>query len=1760
MSERLIYESENSRVFLRSDEGEEAPVVVKILNQEFPSNRSIRQFYNEYEMVKDLDVPGVRRVLDMGKVNNRHSLTLEYVEGITAKALAGEGPVALELFLQVAIQACEILSQIHQRNIVHKDLSAVNVIVDRDRGSVHLIDFGISSRIDLKEQHLGNPERLEGNLSYISPEQTGRMNRIVDYRTDLYSLGVTFYELLTGRLPFQARDAMELVHAHIAQTPDPVVALRPEVPQPLSDIVDRLLAKNAEERYQSALGLKRDLERCLYRLRESGTIEAFPLGQDDFSGRFRIPEKLYGREKDTARLLEAFDRVAGGDLETVLVAGYSGTGKSALVREIHKPITQKRGYFIEGKFDQFQRVVPYYAIIQAFQEFVTLLLTENEARLEVLRKEIQDAVGEEGKILTDVLPRLEHVIGPQPDVAEVGGTETQNRFNYVFRKFVKAISTADHPIVLFIDDLQWADSASLDLLRVLLTDPENRHLLCVCAYRDNEVSASHPFIRTVGQIEADSAVVTRSEIGNLAHSHVHSLVSDALSASHDETRALTDLVHQKTQGNAFFVTQFLKSLAEEGLLFFDFEHRRWTWEVARIREKNITENVVELMAGKIQKLPDATQEILKRGACVGNTFDLETLAVILERTSSDTSQDLKAAYSEGLVVPFETQIKFAHDRIQQAVYSLIPEEDRNALHLRIGRLLLSDASDEHLEEVLFDVVNQLNWGQDIITDPEERRYLAELNLKAGRKAKQSSAFEPAYEYLDTGISLLEADPWEAQYELALALFTEAAETAYYNGEFQLMAEKLEPVFKNARELSHKIEPYAIRINAYKAENKLHDAIDTGLEVLEQLGERFPKRPLTPLVLLDLAKTKLMLRGKDNDTLATLPEMTEWDKKAAMRILNDIASPAYWARPEILPFLLFRMVQLALKHGVTQVSSFGFPAYGLLMCAVLGDMEEGYRFGQLGLRILDRFQAKEWLAQSYTPIYALINHWSEHVHLSLEPFLYSYKIGFETGAIEYACVNLNIYCIHAYLGGLPLPRIEEDTRLYSELMLRYKQETNYNYNEVYRQAILNLQGRSDHRTTLTGDAYDEALMLAQNAERKDKTGSFQIHFNKTILCYLFHDFEAAREHADQARPLLDSVLAKFEVPNFWFYEAMAYAALAREREERALLKRTRKNLRQFRKWAKHSPDNHLHKLRLLEAEVAWSTGRPQEAREAFEDAVRQAASSQYMNEEALALERAGEFFLSRGDEAMAERYLNRAFQAYREWGAEAKQADLVERHPRFISQARRSARGAATLSTTTSTTLDTTLSDGSALDLSTLMKASTAISGEIVLGSLLKTLMGIVVENAGAQRGVLLLKDGDALLVQGEASLDGGDPEVLQARPLDEGAPLARSVVAYVARTSESLVVSDVLEDERFSQDEYVQESRPRSLLCMPILNQGRLTGILYMEHHDTAGAFSSERTELLRLLSGQIAISIENAQHYETLEAKVRERTAEVVQQKEKVEEALEQLRATQAQLVQSEKMASLGQLTAGIAHEIKNPLNFVNNFAALSVSLASDLKDDLQSGASEEEIDQIIQDLAANAGQIAKHGARASAIVRAMEEHAMTGQGKREPVDLNALLDQFVGMSYQGAVARRAGFHAHVEREYDEDLGPVPLVPQEMGRVFVNILNNAFDALAERSAASDGDGEARLLVRTRRMPGRVEIQIADNGPGIPDSDRQRIFEPFFTTKSTGDGHTGLGLSLSYDIVTQGHGGTLSVEPRELAGAVFSISLPLDDPEGGTQV
>jgi serine/threonine protein kinase len=830
-----IYESSASVVYRGIREQDDRPLVVKLLKQDYPSPQELTRYRQEYEITSSLNLPGVVKAYSQQDYQRTLAILLEDFGGESIERWMRQRkeefcPMPLANFFRLAIEITEILGRIHHANIIHKDINPSNIVFNPDTGVVKIIDFGIATRFNRTNPSFKSPHVLEGTLAYLSPEQTGRMNRWLDRRTDFYSLGVTFYQLLTGQLPFPTTDILELVHCHIAKTPVPPHELNAAIPKAVSDIIMKLMAKNAEDRYQSAWGIKADLERCAQQLEQSGQIDRIQLGLQDFSGQFHIPQKLYGREAQIGALLAAFDRVAvrGNEdnaqfkVEMMLVSGYSGVGKTALVQELYKPITAKHGYFIWGKFDQFERNIPYSAIVDALQKLVQQLLGEPDEQVQQWRSHLLAALGSNGQIIIDAIPEVELIIGKQPPVPSVGATEAQNRFNLTFQKFVRVFCDKEHPLVIFLDDLQWIDSATLKLIELILLDEQTQFLFLIGAYRDNEVHPTHPLVLTLLELRKQGAVLQEITLAPLALESLNQLIAETLDRNPDTVRDLDQLVLRKTEGNPFFVGEFLRMLYSENLLTFNAEHLSWQWNIAQIQARNITDNVVELLLLQLKKLPEETRQILRLAACVGSQFDLETLAIVCEKTPKAIFQNLLAAIHAGLIQPLSEldedllvqEYKFLHDRVQQAAYALIDESHKQVVHLQIGRNLLNKTSPEQRSERLFEIVDHLNYGIELVAEQIERNEIARLNLIAGQKAKTATAYEAALKYLKTGLKFLNTESWLSEYDLTLSLYSAAAEAAYLHGRFDEMEQFVEVVLIRAKTAIDKVQVYDSRIQKY----------------------------------------------------------------------------------------------------------------------------------------------------------------------------------------------------------------------------------------------------------------------------------------------------------------------------------------------------------------------------------------------------------------------------------------------------------------------------------------------------------------------------------------------------------------------------------------------------------------------------------------------------------------------------------------------------------------------------------------------------------------------------------------------------------------------------------------------------------------------------------------------------------------------------------------------------------------------------------
>ena len=1771
-----LFESGKSLIYRAQRETDSLLVVIKVIHSEYPTLEQVSRLRREYRMTGEAQVEGVVRVFALERFKTGVAMVLEDIGGLSLAHLASAGPLETRQLLSLAVRLAGTLGRVHQRRIIHKDINPSNIVYNPSTDVMRLIDFGLATELAREMPALVGPRVLEGTLPYLSPEQTGRMNRALDYRTDLYSLGVTLYQLATGCLPFTATDPMALVHAHIAQVPVAPHELVASVPRAVSAIILRLLAKRAEDRYQSAFALQADLEHCAALLESGGQGTPFEVGRGDASDVLRLPQKLYGREREVEALLGAFGRVAEGGRELMLVAGYSGIGKSALVNEVHKPIVARRGYFISGKFDQLNRNIPYASLIQAVQALVRQLLTESAEELARWRERILTAVGRNGQVIIDVIQEVEFVIGEQPPVPELPPTEARNRFNFTFENFFRVFASQEHPLTMFLDDLQWADLPSLLLLERLMLDAGMRYLFLVGAYRDNEVAPGHPLLVTVETLQKEGARVGTLSLSPLRREDCLQLLVDTLRCEPREAGPLAELCLHKTDGNPFFLGQFLLSLHARGEFLFDARSGRWTWDDARIARMDMTDNVVELMAGKILTLPERAQHALRVAACIGNVFELRTLAVVLEEPATEVAAALWPGLKEGLLLPVGDSYKFVddeaagrvllsaaaaaqeassasrapityrflHDRVQQAASSLVPPERRSALHLQIGRQLLRGAGGPEREERLFSLVGHLNLGAGLLEDPVERDELAALNLAAGKKAKASAAHAAALEYFDRGLALLGEEGFTRRHELAIALHLQAAEASYLDKKFDRIDLHARAVLAHSQSVLDQVKIAEIQIEASTVQDRAPEGLHIALEILKVLGVEFPAVRTPEALALEIRELDAALEGRSIESLIGLPTLTDPVKVAVLRILAMVSSTSCLCDPLLFPFIAIRPVAFSVAHGNAGPSANAYSVWGTVLSGMLGRIDEGYAFGALALRTLERYDAKEHEARVQFIVSSGLTHLKQPVLQSLKAFQHIYRTSHDTGDLNYAGFALSTESIYLLLGGAALDEVEEVTASNLRAAIQLRNSPASNWLKTVRQTVLVLRERVE--IPAGGGADEQQALLASLQQVQDLYGVGCMFLSRLMLSCLFEDVSGALENADRGREYLASMVGHYQLLCFFLYDSLAQLAHCSEASAEArqrALERVEENLQRLKPFADISWMNHGHKFSLIQAERARVLGESQTARECYYRAMAQARANGCRHEEALATERFAHFAREQGERELADLFLVKARYLYETWGARAKVRQMERKH-RWLASAAATARTPTSSERPLSTTEEQAL--GSSLDLLSVLKASQAISGEVLLPELLKKLMHVMVENAGARRGLLMLEGEVPLGVEAERTLEHVDIR-LSDTPVEQREDLCLPIVRYVQRTHQTVVLDDAARAGPFMTEPYVVQRQAKSVLCQPILQQKKLMGVLYLENELATGAFTPERCQVLELLCAQAAISLENANVYTTLDVRVRERTRELAS-------ALDELRAAQQRLVLQEKQASLGMLMAGIAHEIKNPLNFIINFAESSGPLFEELSEELP-GAGEhfsekkaQAVEGLVSELRGNVERICRHGQRANGIVQAMMNHSREGGRVHEPADLNALVREYVPLACHGFHQQEPSFEASVELRLDPHLPSLPLMPQDIGRVIQNLASNACYAL-HRARVADGAGYSPSLeVTTRDVGAWVELRLRDNGEGIPEAIQHKLFTPFFTTKPAGQG-TGLGLSLSHDIVVQGHGGTLQFTSSE-GGTEFIVTLP----------
>ncbi len=1434
------------------------PILLVAAEQNSPG--CVERLEHEYALKSELAADWAARPVALAHDSGRMTLVLEDPGGEPLDGLL-DAPLELGGFLRLGLGIAAALGKAHQRGLVHKDLKPAHILVNRKTGEVKLTGFGIASRLLRERQAPAPPETIAGTLPYMAPEQTGRMNRSIDARSDLYALGVTFYRMLTGALPFSASDPMDWVHCHIARKPVPPADRLQTIPAPVSAIILKLLAKTAEERYQTAAGVASDLRRCLAEWEARGRIDDFPVGQHDTPDRLLIPEKLYGRAREVETLLAAFDRVIkSGAPELVLVSGYSGIGKSSVVNELHKVLVPPRGLFASGKFDQYKRDIPYATLAQAFHSLVRPLLGKSDDELSGWRDALLETLGPNGRLMTDLVPELKLIIGDQPPVPELPPQDAQRRFQLMFRRFIGVFARPEHPLALFLDDLQWLDAATLDLLEDLLTRSDLQHLMLIGAYRDNEVDAVHPLRQKLDAVKNAGAKVAEITLAPLAREHLGQLIADALRCEPTRAAPLAQLVHEKTGGNPFFAIQFISSLAEEEMLVFDHDAARWSWDLDRIYAKRYTDNVVDLMVGKLVRLPADTQNALQLLACLGNSTEVTRLSIVLGRSEEQVHAALWPAVRQELVERLAGACRFAHDRVQEASYSLIPEDLRSEAHLRIGRLLAAHIPPEKREEAIFDIVSQLDRGAALITSRDEREQLAELNLLAGKRAKASTAYASALTYLLTGATLLPEDSWECRHELTFELELLRAECEFLTGAMAAADERLTGLSTRAANTVERASVACLHIDLYTTLAQSSRAIAVGLDYFRRLGIEWSPHPTDEDVRREYDRIWSQLGSRSIEDMLELPLMTDPASLATIDVLTKVAPAAFTLMEANFHALaICWAANLSLERGNSDGSCDIYVRLGFIAGDRFGDYKAGSRFGKVGCELVERRGLKRFQARTYLLFAHFLIPYTQHVRAARDLLHRGFEVANKIGDLMFVGWYSGLYLIENLLAsGEPLSEVQRE----AERGLAFAQKAQLVHVAYIVQTHLELIRTLRGLTRKFGSFDDEEFGDARFARNPNSAFAEWLYCIRKVQAR-FHagDYASAIEAATRAQRHRASGYI-YQVADLRFYSALSHAAVCDTADQReAHFAALCGHHRQLEIWAEQCPENFENRAALVGAEIARLEGRDVDAMRLYQQGIRSARVNRFVQNEALAYELAARFYAARGFDEIAHLYLRNARYGYLRWGADGKVRLLDQSHPQLKHQ--------PPIAGPTST-IGAPVEH---LDLATVIKVSQAVSSEIVLEKLLDTLMRTAIEQAGAERGLLIVSEENEQRIAAEA-ITSGDTIIVRLpdQPVTTTA-LPEALVRTVLRTREAVILDDAAVEPAFAADPYIRQRQGRSILCLPLINQSSLIGVLYLENNLAPRVFAPARIAVLKLLASQAAIALENSRLYGDLqerEAKIR--------------------------------------------------------------------------------------------------------------------------------------------------------------------------------------------------------------------------------------------------------------------------------------------------
>ncbi len=1714
-------------------------IILKVVDNPVQNEETAFRLQNEFELLKTIDSPYVIKAINFIRNETRAILILEDISGKTLKNyLDQHTPVtdktqvknALEIAKYIAIG----LSDIHRNRIVHYDISAKNIIYNPGTNKLQLIDFGLAGN-DIIRQERSEGEYVSGTFAYISPEQTGRLDHRPDYRSDYYSFGVTLYELLSGRLPFIAQNPREWVHAHIALEPHKLSDIHPEIPGLVSAVVEKLLQKDPGARYQSGFGLLKDIEKCIQVIDQPYLAKNYTVGKYDTNQAFQLPQKIYGRAYEFDYLKNAVSQAKKSISHCVFIKGYSGIGKTRLIEYVKEHNEQKPYLFVTGKFEQYEQEKPFKIIGQIIQQISDYLLANKEKDIKYYKNLISDTIGNNLYLLHEIAPGLEFITGQNFKNTTVNLIDSAQRLTQTIEKFIGLFVQPGKPLVIFMDDLQWADKASLDIIQKLIYSQSDNAFCFVGAYRKEKVSLNNALKSTIEDIQKTHKNFKELELKPLSEDDVKNFLSDLLNIKTGFQDLLNVLIN-RTMGNPYFIIEYITSLYDQKLIQLDSHKNTWTWDIDKIKDQKVTANIADLISQKINNQDKKTIQILKTASCLGTAFDEYTLSKLHHLKLHEIKNILEKAKQESLITSTEhipntglnpdlktKYYRFIHDKVQSAIYELMSTAEKAQLHKEIG-LALNSAYSVDLQNIrLYEIATHLNKAKTTL-NKEEKKLLLKINLKAAKRSKETGGFIPAYKFCNLGFQLMkEKGSGEHSHNLVFDYHIELAEIAALNGNHSEMEHLLSDAEKIAQTLLEKIRIHEIRTASLVAQNKQQDAVNETLISLNLAGIKLPKTPTAPQMLWQLIKTRRKIQKASTDRIADLPPMTDQLELAIMRSMAQVISVLFRTNPNLFALVVFKLIDLTLKRGVAPISPVSFITFGLLTNVIFNDIDKAYELGQLGMKLFEKIDGKAHYAQAYYIYNVGISPWKEPLKNTNKHLLDTYRIAEQTGDYEYMMSAAAAGAHYFFRAGHELNALIKQTQEQKDSISDSYKELSASQFDVLLQLFTNFTIPLQEPEYLKGEKYNEDEMIPYHEKDKDDTSLFMIYLDKLTLAYYFNRYNQALPILEKANKYKKGVAGLLMSANLKFLESLTLLANYHQSDKKRRKKARQtiqKNLRQFQKWANHAPVNFKGQLKLIEAEKEGTYGKESLANACYEEAINLCQQNGFLHEEALANELFGKRWIKKRNKRIATIYLNNAYNLYNQWGAAAKASTLQKNFPDIIQNTCSITEAVSEKSSSTQFTLS--------VDINTIIDAAKTISSEIVPEELIKKTLTLILEHAGAQKGVLILNDKDTgnWKIEAIGYVDNNNIKIALSNYDLSDKILPVSIINSVISNNKKIRLHNAEKDTNYGSNPYINTNQIKSLLAIPILKQANIVGILYLENNLTTKLFTEDRINVLSILCTQLAISLENARLYDTLEQKVKQRTKEVIRQKEEIQQQATMLESVNNEL--KTLNSTKDKLFSIIGHDLRNPFNIILGQSDL---LLENL-DEMDMADTKKSL-QFIENASKNAFQLLQNLLDWS--------RAQTGQLNYYPrkINLKKAIAWDIGLQENMAQAKNIELvnkiPGTIEIYADGDM---------ISTITRNLISNAL-----KFTHNGG----QIILEASQKDKFAEISVKDNGVGIKKEHLSKLFvsEDNHTTRGTeSEKGVGLGLKLCKDFINQNNG-EISVESEYGKGTVFTFTLPL---------